>query len=342
MKTVRNKAGYITIALHVLIWSMLLLLPYFVSTQANQYKIGPLPGLFFTIAGFIHIGIFYGNAFYLYPKLWNRRYWWLYILSLPLLLALAGWLKHAVLVAWFPHVLNDVTAYKFVFAPSFGILVISIVYRALVNKIRFEKEQKEKKAQQLFTELKFLRSQISPHFLFNVLTNLVSLARKKSDQLEPSLIMLADLMRYMLYDTRERKVVLKKEIDYLNSYIELQKLRFGKEVQIHTRLQLQEGSAEQYTIEPMLLIPFVENAFKHGIGIPNPGIDIQLSLANGQLVFEVINGFNKELDTSKDDGSGIGLDNVRSRLNLLYQHRHRLSISNANNLFHITLILELT
>src|SRR6202035_1281545 len=129
---------------------------------------------------------------------------------------------------------------RFILVPSIGIFVISCIYRIILDRIRFEKEQKERQASQLATELKFLRSQISPHFLFNVLTNLVSLARKRSDKLEPSLIMLSDLMRYMLYDTQGKKVELGTEIEYLNSYVELQQLRFGNDVEITNNIGVDE------------------------------------------------------------------------------------------------------
>lgn len=99
---------------------------------------------------------------------------------------------------WFPDVMHDVAAYKFVFGPSVGIYFISLIYCRVADMLRAERRQKEQQAEQLSSELKFLRSQVSPHFLFNVLTNLVSLARKKSDQLEPALIRLSDLMRYTL------------------------------------------------------------------------------------------------------------------------------------------------
>jgi len=341
MKVIQYKPAYITFALHALIWSMILLLPYFVSSAANDYKIGPIPGLLFTTMGVIHMGIFYANAGYLYPKLLNRRLWWLYIISVALLLLASFQLKYRIMASWFPEMLKDFASYKFVFGSSIGIFIISIVYRKVVDAIRREKEQKEKRTEQLFTELKFLRSQISPHFLFNVLTNLVSLARKKSDQLEPSLIMLSGLMRYMLYDAQGKKVALEKEIEYLNSYIELQKLRFGNDVQIDSTITLPPEDST-YMIEPMLLIPFVENAFKHGVGyIQDPQINIKLSLVQGVMTFEVWNKFDKEQDTSKDENSGIGLPNVQYRLNLLYPDKHTLVIHDDNNCFHITLTLDL-
>ncbi|WP_143306263.1 sensor histidine kinase [Chitinophaga vietnamensis] len=340
MKT-NIRGRYINITLHVLIWSTLLLLPYVVSTAANGYRIGPIPGTFFTIAGFIHMGIFYGNAYWLWPRLMNRQYWWLYVISALLLIIVSFQLKYRIMQAWYPVLMMDTANYRLVFAPSVVVFVISVVYRRVLDKIVAEREQKEKKAEALATELKFLRSQVSPHFLFNVLTNLVSLARKKSDQLEPALIMLSDLIRYMLYDSQVKKVSLDKEITYLENYIELQQLRFGNDVDIHTEMLL-DDSAQQATIEPMLLIPFVENAFKHGTGYTErPFIRIALTLQQGTLTFDVQNGFDREQDKSKDDASGIGLANVKSRLQLLYKERHRLVITEDEHLFHVKLTLKL-
>ena len=189
-------------------------------------------------------------------------------------------------------------------------------------------------------ELQLLRSQISPHFLFNILTNLVSLARKRSGDLEASLLMLSGLMRYMLYDASKR-ISLQQEVEYLESYIALQKLRFGREVKIvfNIEISLEEKS---YNIEPMLLIPFVENAFKHGTGYADqPFINIKLSAKNGILVFQVMNKYEEGTSVSKDETSGIGLNNVRSRLTLLYPQRHELVIEKGNNLFNVNLTLQL-
>ena len=148
----------------------------------------------------------------------------------------------------------------------------------------------EKETENLKTELSFLRSQVSPHFMFNVLNNMVALARKQSDALEPSLIKLSSLLRYMLYETDEEKVLVEREIEYLNNYIDLQKQRFGKNIRITTSFDEREKG---YTIEPMLLIPFVENAFKHGTGIITDAcIDIHLLVHNGKLVFTVRNRYN--------------------------------------------------
>jgi LytS/YehU family sensor histidine kinase len=146
----------------------------------------------------------------------------------------------------------------------------------------------------------------------------------------------------MLYDTQGKKVAVIKEIAYLKSYIELQKLRFGSEVVVNSVMEM-EDETEEHTIEPMLLIPFVENAFKHGVSyLVHPQIDIHLSVKQGQLVFDVKNRFDDENTQAKDENSGIGLANVRSRLDLLYKGKHTLKVSNDRNLFHITLTLVLT
>jgi LytS/YehU family sensor histidine kinase len=153
--------------------------------------------------------------------------------------------------------------------------------------------------------------------------------------------MLSDLMRYMLYDSEGKKVMLDKEIAYLKSYIELQKLRFGSDTQIETIIELEEG-AGPYSIEPMLLIPFVENAFKHGIGwIDAPWIYIRLVVADNRLTFTVKNRYNANGADSKDASSGIGLANVSSRLKLLYPVQHTLAVQKDQDIFSTTLTLQL-
>lgn len=335
------KFRHISIAVHVLVWAVVLLLPYLVSTAGHDYKIGPIPGFFFTIAGLIHMAIFYLNAFYLIPKLLNKRFWWLYIPASIVLVVVSFQLKYFILAHSFPEVLEDMTAYKFVFGPSVAVYFISIIYRKVVDKIHYDREQQKIRAEQLSTELKFLRSQISPHFLFNVLTNLVSLARKKSDQMEPALLKLSELMRYMLYDTEGRKVALGKEIAYLNNYIELQKLRFGDEVEIVYNIDV-AADQEEYLIEPMLLVAFVENAFKHGIvHQDSPRISIGMSVRDRLLTFEVLNQVGDQPEASKDESSGIGLANVRSRLDMLYKNKYSLNIKTDQKQFHVHLTLML-
>lgn len=330
------------IIIHVLIWGILLSLPLIVSSPADHYRIGAIPGTLVTIMGLIHIAMFYTQSEYLYLRFFNRRYWWLYVLSGLLLLCISIWLKFFIMGTWFPEALEKKhETYGLIIGGSIDFYFISLAYSRISYAIRREREQKERQAQQLATELKFLRSQISPHFLFNVLTNLVSLARKKSDRIEPALIMLADLMRYMLYDTQGKRVALSTEILYLNNYIELQRLRFGSDVLIDSRIDA-GPQGDICTIEPMLLIPFVENAFKHGVGTTEqPKIVIHLSTKDGWMQFEVSNTYDETVSAGKEEHTGLGLNNVRTRLTLLYPKEHTLVIRKENNWFNIVLTLNL-
>ena len=282
--------------------------------------------------------IFYTHSFYLYPKLLNRTYWWLYILMAITLIFLSRGVKLYILSRWFPNDLLNARLH--VLFPSVMAFIVSVLYSITVEKIRIEKMQKENEALQLGMELKFLRSQVSPHFLFNILTNLVFLARKKSDKLEESLLMLSGLMRYMLYDAG-KKISLQQEVEYLESYVALQKLRFGRDIDIVFNIDLAQAE-KNYSIEPMMLIPFVENAFKHGTGYRHqPFININLIVQQGALTFQVKNKFSNEADAVKEESSGIGLSNVQSRLKLLYPDTHNLKIHTIDDEFDINLTLKL-
>jgi len=223
--------------------------------------------------------------------------------------------------------------------PFLFMLACSIAYQNIEEKIVTDRLVKEKENENLKTELSFLRSQVSPHFMFNVLNNMVALARKRSEQLEPSLIKLSSLMRYMLYEANEDKVPLEKEIEYLQSYIDLQQQRFGSKVTVNVLLDVADNDCE---IEPMLLIPFVENAFKHGTGLVEDAfITIELNVRNNLLQFTVRNKYNNVPNEVKDKTSGIGLVNVKRRLNLLYGNHHTLLITTHSDFFVVSLQLNL-
>jgi len=284
--------------------------------------------------------MFYANAYKLVPALLYRRKIGQYILILFSLLVLSSfgvYKLHAFLIGDNMPFFGPRLSFSFFFL---FIIAVSTSYRIITDKINTDRLQKEKENANLQTELSFLRSQISPHFVFNVLNNMVSLARKQSDQLEPSLIRLSGLMRYMLYEANADKVLLVKEIEYLRSYIDLQQQRFAGQVEVNCNIILEN---EGLSIEPMLLIPFVENAFKHGIGlIGRPEINILLQEKSGILLLEVENNFNNSSGEIKDKTSGIGLTNVKRRLDLLYGSRHQLLIKSDGEKFLVQLQLNLT
>jgi Putative regulator of cell autolysis len=326
-----------TPVIHILVWSILFLVPLLLFQ--DQPDPTGLPRGFFIFTNLYHIGLFYLNAYFLYPRLLTKKWWWLYLLSLAALVAISFPLKMLVIRLFDPgFILTELKA-RIIFFPPVAILFISSIFRLVIDRINQDKREKEIRAERLDSELKFLRSQISPHFLFNMLTNMVALARVKSDLLEPSLIKLSELLRYMLHQPGKEKLSMEEEIGYLKSYIELQQLRFGDSVRVELNI---EDQAPDCLVEPMLLVPFVENAFKHGIGlIRDPYISIQLKVVKGQLHFSVANNYNKQ-HFSKDNSSGIGLVNVRNRLSLLYPNKHTLTIHDTGETYTVTLQITLS
>lgn len=214
-----------------------------------------------------------------------------------------------------------------------------MAYRLITDKTKADSLDKDRENENLKTELSLLRSQASPHFMFNVLNNMVALARKKSDLLEPSLIKLSSLIRYTVYEADEETVQLDKEIEYLESYIDLQRQRFGNNVTFSISLREPQQS---YAIEPMLLIPFVENAIKHGTGfVEDAHIVVDLKVEHNTLFFFVKNKYSEVPEEVKDKTSGIGLANVQRRLNLLYNQSHTLQIERKDGWFTVLLKLKL-
>lgn len=347
-------------ALHICFWLVIIILPYSVRLAESQQNTGWQIPPRFIWSNVLLVAVFYVHAYFLYPiqhQYANTGYW-IYGLALLILLGvfigLSYWFENLFPPPQrhFPHHMPPGNPYGFPpgmrpgwkpgfsLLPFFSTIALSYCYRLLMNHAVQEQKTQERENLQLKTELTFLRSQVSPHFMFNVLNNLVALARKKSDLIEPSLIRLSNLMRYMLYETDDSRITLSTEVDYLKSYIELQLLRFGDDVVVDMYFA---ENMSGYRIEPMLLIPFVENAFKHGIGlVENPVISINLEIQTDtdQMVFIVSNQFGHERQ-SKDRNSGIGLANIRRRLALIYPKRHELMITRQDNTFTTRLTLKL-
>ena len=328
----RFKIALFAPAVHVVIWVVVLIIPAIIFHNASDSP--ALPGAFFLFTNLYHIGLFYLSAFVLYPRLMTRRRWPLYWLLLAAILMLSYHAKLLILHWWSPGLHITPLINRLLIFPPIPFLAASVVYCVVRDSVRRERIEKERKAERLTAELKFLRQQMNPHFLFNMLTNMVSLARQGSPLLEPSLIKLADLLRYSLYESGEGKVPLSKEINLIENYIDLQRLRFGEDVAI--RLTIPDSDPE-LLIEPMLLAPFVENAFKHGAGmVKDPFIHIEIKVVAPVLFFKVTNNYH---GVSKS--VGIGLANIRSRLELLYP-RHSLTITDKNEIYVVDLKLVLS
>ncbi len=204
-------------------------------------------------------------------------------------------------------------------------------------KEKYETELKWKEA-----ELKFLKSQINPHFLFNSLNNLYSLTLEKSDKAPEIVLKISALLDYMLYECNDKYILLSKEIESLHNYIELQQIRFGSESKFN--VDIQEDTNNQ-KIAPLLILPFIENAFKHGLSlnIEDGEINIKMMVKNNNLILIVKNSYTPSPEQEDEDyvHQGIGLKNVKKRLELQYPNSYDLQIKKEDGYFTVELILEL-
>jgi LytS/YehU family sensor histidine kinase len=302
--------------------------------------------------------LFYSNVFWLFKKLAPWKNWYLQIAIAAAWFAFiffADYFIVGLLVdfkdtgrpgfeqldlgnfvrnSWWHMQLNVLLIFMFAFGGS-------IAYFFSKAWIRHELIRKKLEANQLSTEIKFLKSQINPHFLFNTLNNLFSMAQGRgNEELADGISRLSAMMRYMIYESNTDSVSLSREIEYLEDCILLNKLRYADD-EVRVTFNYPE-QMDGLFIAPMIFIPFVENAFKHGvlIGQSSP-IDIFISVINKQVIFTCENknySFIKKMD---DDNNGIGLENVRRRLELVYDSKYELSIKNQENKYTVTLKLNL-
>lgn len=274
--------------------------------------------------------LFYINSEVLFPKIYKKQPI-RYFLSLIAVILVLLWGRFFVRITFVGNDINKSLFYVNAFIQYLYVFGISASYCFFSDYQKQQEIQRENENERLKSELSFLRSQISPHFMFNLMNSLVSLNRKKSNLVEPVLLKMADLLRYMLYEKDDKRISLENEVKYLSNYIDLQKVRFGDYVKIDFDVNSSDSSK---SIEPMLLIPFVENAFKHGVGlIENPFIKIELATNIEELHFKVTNKFSGDNKEVKDGASGIGLNNVKRRLELLYPNKYVLKVSESENLY---------
>ncbi len=203
-----------------------------------------------------------------------------------------------------------------------------------------QQEKQELEQENLRSELQFLRSQINPHFLFNTLNNLYSLTLKKSDHAPEMVLKISEIMRYMLYDSNERLVPLQKELTYIENYIALQEIRQGANTKIEMNIN---GHANGHLIAPLLFIPFLENSFKHGVdkSADESWVKIDLNIEGDELDLIVANNKPLKNGQPKSTSGGIGLTNVKRRLELLYPERYDLFIDEQENTYTTSLKLLL-
>lgn len=223
------------------------------------------------------------------------------------------------------------------FTFALSIFLLGGIFKIVLTYFEKERDSKLLETQQKEMQLQFLRTQLNPHFLFNSLNSIYSLVRSKSDKAPEAVITLSELMRYMLYEVGEEKVPLEKELDYIKNYIELQKLRLKDSYNVRSNIK---GESKGLLVPPLLLISFIENAFKYGTDFKgDTEIDVNILISQNTLNFNVKNIIG--LHQSKSKSSGIGLTNIKNQLQNLYGNNYKLHIGPLNGYFIVDLTIKL-
>lgn len=308
----------------------------------------------------VKMGAAYGTLYILLPRYFFERKYLKFVWILGGLLIFAAIVQRVVDYTIIARILNPDLASTPFFSATPILKIILGIYPvvALVAFIKLAKQWYEKdlvtqklEKDKLEAELKFLKAQIHPHFLFNTLNNLYALTLKGSKQAAEVVLKLSGLLSYMLYEGNHRKVAIRKELEIIETFISLEKIRYGTRLEVSYQVI---GDINDKEIPPMLIIPFVENTFKHGTrGQPEYAwINIQIEVNQDLLTLVVENSKNElhdeeqELHDHFDEGiglndEGIGLKNVKRRLELLYGDRHALQIDNGQDTFKVILKLQL-
>jgi sensor histidine kinase YesM len=293
--------------------------------------------------------ISYLNALYLIPKFFTNKKYFIYFLLITLLIALTPiallWVMKTIYNYYHSIIGSPLSIsnpergrYMRILIPTIIFLFSSTTLRLILDFSKNERQRIKIEKERLLAETKFLRSQMNPHFFLNALNNLNAIIRLSPSKSESYINALADMMRYVTYDCKKSWVPLRQEISYINNYIYAQQIK-DDEIAITFRTNIENEEAQ---IEPMLLIPFVENAFKHGGEINGEfyPINIHIEQAKNRIRFTCKNKINP-LSTKNSDPSysGVGIKNVKERLQASYPNMYDLSITEKDSMFLVSLIL---
>ncbi|MBX3240142.1 MAG: sensor histidine kinase [Chitinophagaceae bacterium] len=341
---------FINIITHAICWLAFILFPFILSPNASgNFPAVRLPWPFI-ITNLLLIPFFYLNAYYLVPRLLFRRHNFLYFGIIALLLFVILLVPELIRPQpFYPENMERLPPRPpangawLIFRKMPGILffclvwVLGIMLRVVQRWRQAEKRSQEIELEKVNAELSYLKLQVNPHFLFNTLNNIYSLATIQSPQTPVAVMKLSDIMRYVTQDAQADFVTVEKEIDYLSNYIELQKLRSSEKLE----LDFQTGGNFSGTrIAPLLLISFVENAFKYGVSSHEKSkIIVRITEQSGTLHIFVQNTIFPRQE--KEPGTNTGMTNTRRRLELLYPGKHTLTVEKQKNTFAITLELIL-
>lgn len=315
------------IFLHIAYWvGVVLLFSFLWGTRYNNYWVCLYNELFFLPVKLFAV---YFGLYYLIPQLLKGNY--LRVILLSIVTLVGGGILQRILAYYssIPKlglfdpkaVLLDPTEILTLIININTVMIVPFAIRLYGYSLEKENRILTLSREKTQAELQFLRSQIQPHFLFNVLNDLYAMALKQSDKTPELILKLSDLMRYVLQESTADVVPIEKEINYIRNYIDLEKIRYGNRFSVQVEVT---GDTSQCFIAPLLLLPFIENAFKHSTTnqITGAWITIKLAVGNQKMVLEVANSFDSEAEKTEHISSGIGIKNIRQRLDILYPNRY--------------------
>ncbi|HWY12214.1 MAG TPA: histidine kinase [Bacteroidia bacterium] len=328
-----------------MIWLLLLIFPYLLSYHETAdyvriLKYSWIPMIFYAI-------IFYLNYFYLIDKILFDKKTFTFIIINLCFIAVCVWANYEIrqlitsLVPDKTPRVHKISVKFFIYKDIISMMIpiiISIATKATEKWIKTESEKAEKEKENLYSELQHLKYQLQPHFFFNSLNNIYSLVEISPGMAQEAIHSLAQLMRYMLYDADTGRTNLSAEIEFMKQYINLMKLRISEKTIVQANFDVPAGECK---ISPLLFISLIENAFKHGISATHPSeILFKLTLQNNNLIFTTE---NHNFPKTKDDksGSGIGLNNLKKRLDLLYSAKYIFNTKIENDKYYTHLSIDI-
>jgi two-component system, LytTR family, sensor kinase len=289
----------------------------------------------------------YFHIYVTFERFIMRKRYGLFALSLGVSFVVFGLLRRVVNFYMVSRVLYPTKAVNLFYLPKITIDTVNVhLFVALgimIYSIRKWAEQKaineELMKEKMAAELSLLKSQVQPHFIFNTLNNIYMLSLKQSPQTSEMIYRLSALLSYMLYDTKRHYIEVEKEIDYVKNYINLEKIRYGERLDVQLTVF---NNVQSVSVPPLLFLPLVENAFKHGVSnaVEDSWIHIDISLKKKTLIFKIENSIMKEKSISNGFGNGLGLENLKRRLEILYPNRHELKVMSDNVSYLATLKLN--
>ena len=324
---------------HLLFWSFsFLILINILKVSAEIRQIDLIYTAIFHLPILI---IVYFNLQVLFPYFLERGRYFLYGIMVLAAIALDAGFYIILFDNWIDHIFSGyyfIAYYSFLDISLYFLiyLFITSLFRLARGWFRLQEIENEK----TLAELKALKSQINPHFLFNSLNSIYSLSRKNSPKVPDKIIQLSDLMRHIIYDSDAEFIPLEKELEMIRNYIELQNLRTSEKEKINLEII---GDTKKGKIAPLIFLPFVENSFKHGLksGARNAYVKIKVEVSGKVLNFEIENSKGQFSEFNDTKYKGIGIDNVKKRLELIYPGFHQLKITDGANIFKVLLQLQL-